>query len=339
MRLPGKGYETLNKLHSDEFGEYGAFDRFKILADIAPSSQEYKIWRNIARNTVKDPELIKEMKEIQQRANKMSGNHEFFNYRYIRNNVEMKKGVVKSINGSIVELASGEKLNLGGIVLDKDADVHDVLDVGQHINYRTSANAIKRLEDGLITNAVIYDTDGLGTNINKTLIERGMATKDKEDTSAIGYLANASAMQETLGAIQEVIGHANIPFLHNKYLKIETARESFMNEQVYGNSLTTWDHPIEGFVKPAFNRISGQSMLQHAGAVASAALFMNIGKLTSESYLKYGAGALMAATNPTALLGMGTAALWNLGVRTTNIGKKTNIEVGAGVGAVLGSLA
>lgn len=339
MRLPGKGYETLNNLHPDTFGEYGAFDRFKILADIAPSSQEYKIWRNIARNTVTDPELIKEMKEIQQRANKMSGNHEFFNYRYIRNNVKMKKGVVKSINGSIVELASGEKLNLGGIVLDKDADVHDVLDVGQHINYRTSANAIKRLEDGLITNAVIYDTDGLGTNINKTLIERGMATKDKEDTSAIGYLANASAMQETLGAIQEVIGHANIPFLHNKYLKIETARESFMNEQVYGNSLTTWDHPIEGFVKPAFNRISGQSMLQHAGAVASAALFMNIGKLTSESYLKYGAGALMAATNPTALLGMGTAALWNLGVRTTNIGKKTNIEVGAGVGAVLGSLA
>jgi hypothetical protein len=339
MRLPGKGYETLNKLHSDEFGEYGAFDRFKILADIAPSSQEYKIWRNIARNTVKDPELIEEMKEIQQRANKMSGNHEFFNYRYIRNNVKMKKGVVKSINGSIVELASGEKLNLGGIVLDKDADVHDVLDVGQHINYRTSANAIKRLEDGLITNAVIYDTDGLGTNINKTLIERGMATKDKEDTSAIGYLANVSAMQETLGAIQEVIGHANIPFLHNKYLKIETARESFMNEQIYGNSLTTWDHPIEGFVKPAFNRISGQSMLQHAGAVASAALFMNIGKLTSESYLKYGAGALMAATNPTALLGMGTAALWNLGVRTTNIRKKTNIEVGAEVGAVLGSLA
>lgn len=43
MRMPGKGYETLNDLHPDEFDEYGAFDRFKILADIAPTSEEYKL--------------------------------------------------------------------------------------------------------------------------------------------------------------------------------------------------------------------------------------------------------------------------------------------------------
>lgn len=43
MRLPGKGYETLNALHPDEFGDkYGAFDRYKILADIAPNSAEFK---------------------------------------------------------------------------------------------------------------------------------------------------------------------------------------------------------------------------------------------------------------------------------------------------------
>ena len=320
--------------------EYGAFDRFKILADIAPSSEEYKIWRNIARNTVKDPELIDQMKEIQERTSKMSGKHEFFDYRYIRNNVKMKSGVVKNVNGSVVELLSGEKLNLGGIKLNKDADVSQVLHAGQHIDYRTSANAIKRLEDGLITNAVIYNNELFdSTNINKTLVEMGMAEKDKEDRSAIGYLANASGMQQTLGSIQELIGHANIPFLHNKYMKIETARESFVNEQVYGNSFTTWDHPFRGFVKPAFDRISGQSMAQQAMAIGSAALFMNIGKLTSESYLKYISGAVMATANPTALLGMGAAAVWNLGVRTTNIGKRTNIEVGAGIGATLGTIA
>ena len=340
MRLPGKGYETLNELHPDEFGEYGAFDRFKILADIAPSSEEYKIWRNIARNTVKDPELIDQMKEIQERTSKMSGKHEFFNYRYIRNNVKMKSGVVKSVNGSVVELLSGEKLNLGGIKLNKDADVSQLLHAGQHIDYRTSANAIKRLEDGLITNAVIYNNEFLdGTNINKTLIEMGMAEKDKEDRTAIGYLANASGMQQTLGSIQEFIGHANIPFLHNKYMKIETARESFVNEQVYGNSFTTWDHPFRGFVKPAFDRMSGQSTAQQAAAIGSAALFMNIGKLTSEAHLKYLSGAVMATANPTALLGMGAAAVWNLGVRTTNIGKRTNIEVGAEIGATLGTIA
>ena len=340
MRMPGKGYETLNELHPDMFGEYGAFDRFKILADIAPTSQEYKMWRNIARNTVTDPTLIKEMDEIQARANKMSGKHEFYDYRYFNNNVKMHKGVVKSINGSIVELASGEQLNLGGINLTEDADVSQILQVGEKIHYRTSADAIKRLEDGIVTNAVIYKQNlGVNTNINKTLVELGMAEKNKEDRSAIGYLANASAGQQTIGAIQEVIGHANIPILHNKYMKIETARESFLNEQVYGNSFSTWSNPIRGFVHPAFNRVSSQSMLQHAGSIAATALYMNIGKFTDQSHLKYLSGALMVATSPTALLGAGAAGIWNLGMKATKINAKTNIELGAGIGAALGSVA
>lgn len=340
MRMPGKGYETINDLHPDMFGEYGAFDRFKILADIAPTSEEYKLWRNIARNTVQDPNLIKQMEEIQSRASKQSGKHEFYDYRYFNNNVTMKKGVVKSFSGSTVELVSGEKLNLGGINLTEEADLSQVLQVGQHINYRTSANAIKRLEDGMITNAVIYKQDfGGATNINKTLVQMGMAEKDKDDRTAIGYLANASGAQQTLGALQEAIGHANIPFLHNKYMKIETARESFMNEQVYGSPFTTWDHPIKGFVRPALNRTSSQSMLGHAIGTASAALFMNIGKFTDETYLKYLAGGAMALTNPASLLGMGAAGVWNLGVKASGIGSKTNIELGAGIGATIGSIA
>ena len=66
-----------------------------------------------------------------------------------------------------------------------------------------------------------------------------MAERDEEDRSAIGYNANASTMQQTLGMFQEIISHANIPFIHNKYLKIETARESFENEHIYGNNFAT----------------------------------------------------------------------------------------------------
>lgn len=334
MRLPGKGYETLNELHPDEFGEYGAFDRFKILADIAPTSEEFKIWRNIAKNTVTDPELKKQIEEIQARANKMSGNHEFYSYRYFNNDVKMHKGVVKAINGNIVTLANGEQLNLGGIKLEKDADISDVLNVGEHIYYKANKNAAKRLEDGLVTNAVIYKK---GENINKLLVSEGLATKDKEDRTSIGYLANASSIQETLGMAQEIIGHANIPFLHNKYMKIETARESFTNEQIYGSVLKTWDHPIESFVKPAFNQMSSKSMASAALSVASSVLFMNMNRLSAEPYLKYASGALMYATNPTALLGSGLAMLYNLGVRTEKHTKMKNIEIGAGVGSALGA--
>lgn len=336
MRLPGKGYETLNELHPDEFGEYGAFDRFKILADIAPTSEEFKIWRNIANNTVTDPNLKKQMEEIQNRANKMSGNHEFYSYRYFNNNVTMKKGVIKAINGSIVTLGDGQQINLAGIKLNQDADVSEYLNVGEHIYYKTNKNAAKRLEDGLVTNAVIYKK---GENINKALITSGQATKDKEDRTALGYIANASGGQEALGVFQEIIGHANIPFLHNKYMKIETARESFVNEQVYGSTLKTWDHPIESFVKPAFNQMSGKSVAGAALAIGSSALFMNMNRISADPYLKYGAGALMFATNPTALLGAGAAMLYNLGVRTEKGSKLKNVEVGAGIGSALGAAA
>lgn len=341
MRLPGKGYETLHELHPDQFGEYGAFDRMQILGDIAPTSEEYKIWRNIARNTVTDPELIKQMDEIQRRVKKTSSKHEFYDYRFINNNLEQHKGVVKSFEGNIVELVSGEKLKLGGIVLNKDADLSELLTPGQKIHYRTSADVIKRLEDGIITNAVIYKKEGsFGTNINKELVDMGMATRDKDDTSAIGYIANTGSIQQTLGGIQELIAHADIPFLHNKYMKIETARESFRREQVYGTSFSTWDHPIKAFVNPALNKTFGQGLFRHSLAVGSTALYFGLSHVKDLNPLyKYGAGALMAGLNPSALLGMGAEFGLNLGMKAIGGGSNLlNVERGAKWGSIIGTV-
>ena len=340
MRMPGKGYESIHDLHPDQFGEYGAFDRMKILGDVAPTSQEYKLWRNIARNTITDPNLVRQMDEIEERANKMSGNHEFYDYRYVNNNLIQKHGVVKSWNGNIVTLVSGEQLRLGGIELNEEADLSQVLQVGQKIHYRTSADAIKRLEDGIVTNAVIYKRDGdFGTNINKSLIDYGMATRDKKDRTAIGYLANSSAMQQTLGAIQELLGHAQIPFLHNKYMKIETARESFVQEHVYGTSFATWDNPIQGFVKPFLNQTFGQGIMRHAAAIGASAFYFTKGRNMVNPIHKYAAGAVMGGLNPAALLGMGIEFGAQLGLKAIGGGSNMlNIERGAAIGSVVGTV-
>lgn len=341
MRMPGKGYESIHDLHPDQFGEYGAFDRMKILGDIAPTSEEYKLWRNIARNTVTDANLVKQMDEVEERATKMSGKHEFYDYRYFNNNTIQKKGVVKSFDGNIVTLVSGEQLRLGGITLNEEADLSMFLQSGQKIHYRTSRDAIKRLEDGIATNAVIYKKEGgFGTNINKELISSGMAERDKTDRTAIGYLANSSATQQTLGAAQELIGHTNIPFLHNKYMKIETARESFVNEHVYGTSFATWDNPIKGFVNPALNQTFGQSFGRHLAAVGSSALYFGLKHVDGlNPVMRYGAGALMAGLNPTALLGMGIEFGAQLGLKAIGGGSNMlNIERGAAIGSVVGTV-
>lgn len=337
MRMPGKGYESLNELHPDQFGEYGAFDRMKILGDIAPTSEEYKIWRNIARNTVTDPTLVKEMENIQARAEKMSSKHEFFEYRYVNNNTKYNKGVVKNVNDDgTVTLTSGEVLTLAGITLSKPenakATLTDILSSGDQITYRTSKDAIKQLEDGIETNAVIYKDDSTpfsSTNINKTLVDMGGAIKNKRDTTPLGYLSTVSGVQEVLGGIQELIAHTKIPILHNKFFRIETALESYKNEQIYGSSFSTWDHPIEGFVKPMFNQTFGQSPLQHALAIGSVALHYNYG-MHSDSKLIRGATTLtMATLNPAAMFG-----------GTLNYAKKLNFGEGAwNKGAKWGALA
>ena len=122
MRLPGKGYESLNQLHPDQFGEYGAYDRFKILADIAPNSTEYKTWKSIAQNTVEDPNLRTKMEDISVRVAKMSGNHEFFNYNYIHTNTKYEKGIVKAFNNGQIILQNNKVLTLAGVITNQNAD-------------------------------------------------------------------------------------------------------------------------------------------------------------------------------------------------------------------------
>ena len=48
-RLPGAGYESLHRLHSGEAGVYDPIDRFLILANVAPYSDEYKQYRRMAQ--------------------------------------------------------------------------------------------------------------------------------------------------------------------------------------------------------------------------------------------------------------------------------------------------
>ena len=267
MRLPGKGYEAMYDLHPDEFGEYGAFDRFKILADIAPNSAEYKKWKTIAKGTVTDKALIKEMDQITERAAKMSGNHEFFEYKYMRNSTTYSKGIVKSVSGSNITLADNTIISLAGVKATSNTGdaLSTMVQPGMEITYRHDKNRVYSSEDAgknTAISAVVYADSG--QSLNQNLIRGGHAEKDVEDNSTIAQLGRISASQEASGAIQELIAHAPIPIIHNKFLKVESAYESYVKETVVGSPFKTWDHPIKGFVKPMLNEMSYKSPLSAA---------------------------------------------------------------------------
>ena len=91
---------------------------------------------------------------------------------------------------------------------------------------------LKSDKDNDKINAAIYID---GRNINKSLLESGQATK-KDKLDAIGSKALTGQFGQLYGATMEAIGHAPIPFIHNKFMRIDTPLESYKNEQVYGTS-------------------------------------------------------------------------------------------------------
>ena len=319
-----------------------SFDRFKILADVAPNSQEYKIWHNIVKHQIFDPELREEIKEIESRTKRMRGSHEFYDYQYLHTNTKYESGIVKEIkqNGQVV-LANNQVLTLAGIEFNENYndELRQLITPGKEITYRTTDDAVNDLEKGVIRNAAIYSgTD----NINRRLIDMGVADRDETDTSAIGKLATVSSSQENWGAIQELIAHARIPIIHNKLMHVESPLEAFESEQIYGANFQTWDHPIEGFVKPMMNEVMSQSVLRRTLAVAYRDFHFNK-VLTSgqNKFLKFASGTVLATLDPAAMLG-GTIN-WMLRLNNGRVGNTNQVlgawSTGAKYGSTIGTVA
>lgn len=346
MRLPGKGYETINQLHPDRFGDYGAFDRFKILADIAPNSTEYKKWKNIAQNTITDNTLLEEMKKITERTAKMSGNHEFFEYKYMRNNTPYQKGIVKSVDNGMVTLADNTKLSLAGLTVTNNTNsgLYENLTAGEEIVYRTNRTKVMdkdeygNIKDSRSYAAVIYHP-GQSMSINRTLLDQGYAEKNVEDKSALGQIGKLSPAQETMGAVQEFFAHAPIPIIHNKFLKVESSYESYMNETYYGASFQTWDHPYKAFIKPMINKQSGKSLVNEALSLGIAYNhFANVLGKTDSKATKWISNIALSTANPTAFLGGNIAYALHLSNGAIGKGQEmTRWQKGAKLGVTLGT--
>lgn len=246
MRLPGKGYESIHKLRPDEYGRYGALDRMRILGDIAPWSDEYKLWRDIAKKTVTDEAGKKEIEAIKKRVEKQSRSHEFYNYKFLGNPTEINKETIDTVEGTSIKTVSGKTYTMAGIKLGKNADISSYLQSGMDIHVEHLKK--DKGASGSISAAVYVN----GENINQKLVNSGEANSDT--STAMGAKALTGELGQIYGATMEAIAHAPIPFIHNKIMKIDTPLDSYKNERVYGTPYSTWDHPIKGFIMPGFQK-------------------------------------------------------------------------------------
>ena len=260
MRLPGKGYESLNDLHPDAYGRYGAFDRFKILADVAPFSPEFKIWKKIAEQTVKDPDLISEMDETMERVHQQGKKHDFYNYGVIGKDVDYQNIVVSEVLG-YGKFKSGDiTYKLAGVTVNgnNNESAQDILGKYIHPGDSITIAIDKNKYTGIngdkdhTVNATVFS--GNHVNVAELMIKNGDAKERKGDISSAATLPNYTAFQQLLGYGSELIAHMDLPWISDQFLRVRSPLESYNAEQVYGTPYQSWEHPINTFLLPAIER-------------------------------------------------------------------------------------
>ena len=312
-RLPGEGYEAINQLHPDQFASdgYGAIDRYKILADIAPNSAEYKYWKQIVKMMNND-EAKKVLKDTEEMVKHQGKKHDFFDYKFLGKTTTALDGHIEQIlsNGKF-KLAGDDNLyQIAGVKFKDNGymsknQLKQVLTEGSHVTLRIDdeeRNPDVNAPQAPKKAAVFLD----GENISDTLRQVGLADYDMEDTSAAGAYANYGLVGRLFGTAAEIVAHAPIPIIHSQLMRVNSPLEEYRSDQLYGTGFQSWDSMLASFVYPTFEQaktdfmrdVISDSLWRFYKGYESGALTENISK-RSTTILK----TIATYSNGTALAG------------------------------------
>lgn len=258
-RLPGAGYEAINQLHPDQFGTYGAIDRYKILADIAPNSAQYKYWKQIVKMMNSD-EAKKVLQDTEEMVKHQGKKHDFFNYKFLGKTTVSQEGHIEEVlsNGKF-KIAGDDRLyQIAGVKFKENGfmskqQLLQVIQPGQRVTMRIDDE--ERTDNPNAPQAPIRAALFLnGENISDTLREVGLAEYDMDDSSAAGAYANYNTFGRIFGSAAELITHAQIPILHSQFMRINDPLEEYRSDQLYGSGFSSWESIIDTMLVPTFEQ-------------------------------------------------------------------------------------
>jgi virion structural protein len=260
-RLPGAGYEAINQLHPDQFASdgYGAIDRYKILADIAPNSPEYKYWKQIVKMMNSD-EAKKVLQDTEEMVKHQGKKHDFFNYKFLGKTTVSQDGHIEEVlsNGKF-KIAGDDRLyQIAGVKFKENGfmskqQLLQVIQPGQRVTMRIDDE--ERTDNPDAPQAPIRAALFLnGENISDTLREIGLAEYDMDDSSAAGAYANYNTFGRIFGSAAELVTHAQIPILHSQFMRINDPLEEYRSDQLYGSGFSSWEDIIDTMLVPTFEQ-------------------------------------------------------------------------------------
>lgn len=297
-RLPGPGYATL---HPDLQGlkpdQYPAFYRYKILADVAPYSKEYLIYRaQIKGEAKKDTKLAIEFERIEEQVRQIKESTVQFEQRRFTAPVERLSGTIKRATPQGIELeeypgrtftlsslgttaadlsaiALGEQNNLTRTQTAREVDRRaEELQayLGGQIGMQASLVVPKGTgEHATESRAVIFVDD---INLNKEIINKGLG-RLRKDFSGAEAQAMYSSIGQAFGKYAETLAFTGeggplrfvpTPF-HTKYWNERTALSLYQEQEIYGSRMRRWQHPFHDMVAPwargVYKRLTGDAII------------------------------------------------------------------------------
>lgn len=321
---------------------YKPLDRFRILADVAPYSQEFRDAQAALSNEKLSAKDQAEAKAIRDRMKEQKEPLRVYPYKFKTANLKTETVTVKEIldNNTIVTEEYGRQhaIKFAGIhVSDSMSDLIDkkrkkYKDKNGRTRYKTVGTPkgeaardeiVSRIGlGGRIT--ISYDADERnkyskdstrsiravirgrhGENINKILLSKGLATEKENDDSPAGINARYTSGEIRFGAAMERLNHnviAHIPFIGSKLLQVQSPYEAYKRKEVYGKDFQSWNHPISGILIPNIQRDIGE-----IGPIAGIAMGAFVGSMFGANAFGKLVGATIGGT--TVALGKGWAGL------------------------------
>ena len=285
MRLPGEAYEKLYNVRKDAQGNYSAFDRYRILADVAPYSDQYRAAKKevslLNQNGYLDEDQKAEYKQIREQVSSRMKKKTFYEERFQNAQVRYETVTVKQQldqNTFTTEEYEDNPFKLAGVSVKADDEenkslISQFIKPGQKLKVAIDADPNRRIRDDMMDTmrVVVYTPHaakdslfglsglGGGQNLNYYLSqqseENGGTVSIKDDESATSTMALFTKGQLTVGGMMENIVHnvlPNVPIVNifaDKFLQVRSPVESYKRE-LYGKSWRDWKEPIEGWIKP-----------------------------------------------------------------------------------------
>lgn len=298
IRLPGKAYETLYKLHPDgtgsgEFADYGVFDRFRILADVDPDSEQYKVAKHqislLRQSGGLTEDMAKEVDEIKKQVHDKQDTYHWYDKKFSNADIQEKNVTISKVidANTFMVREFDAPIKLAGIKLTQK-DNQDVIDwmgqylkVGAKVKIGIADDPVARMNNDTYgsMDAVVYTNQNeegrfwfetnKGQSLNALIANRTWKNpvQIKDDGSPTSTRALYSNDMVTVGKYTEMLTHdilPKIPFvgiLADKFLQVRTPIESYKRDQVYGSDWRPWTQPYEGWIKPMVNTVASQNPL------------------------------------------------------------------------------